>query len=166
MQLMFKKATVPDPRRMRYKPLEYRFWIQVQKGPGCWEWTGHLSKGYGRLRDGKGGCIGAHRVSWELEFGPIPPGLFVCHACDNPKCVRLEHLFLGTPAENSADRDAKGRNRRGETAGRALLSCADVLAIRAAYAERSMTMDAMAEKYGVSNGTIQAVVYRRNWKCV
>jgi hypothetical protein len=93
--------------------VEERFWAKVCKWPGgCWEWKGQIGHGgYGRLfaggrsRESKP----AHRVSWELHYGPIPPDLFVCHHCDNPKCVRPSHLFIGTAADNVHDSMAKGR---------------------------------------------------------
>lgn len=89
-----------------------RFWERVLKTQSCWVWTGgKRRKGYGCL-EWEGKKRGAHRVSWELHFGPVPDGLHVLHRCDNPPCIRPEHLFLGTNLENHADRVAKLRMRQ------------------------------------------------------
>ncbi len=107
----------------RPRPVAERFWPKVRRGEGCWEWTGARSaKGYGRLTAGRrgDGYLRTHRLSFELAYGPVPDGLFVLHRCDNPPCVRPDHLFLGTKSDNMRDAVSKGRlNTRSARAARA-----------------------------------------------
>jgi HNH endonuclease len=80
---------------------------------GCLEWMkGHDKFGYGFIHH-NGGYMRTHRFIWELINGPIPEGMCVCHTCDNPPCCNIEHLFLGTNADNTADKMAKGRHSNG-----------------------------------------------------
>ena len=97
-------------RERELAKLKNRFWKKVKKTGTCWVWLGAKNQnGRGLFRVGQQ-TSGAPRIAWELEFGPIPEGLFVLHTvCDNPSCCRPEHLRIGTHSENMSERDLKGR---------------------------------------------------------
>lgn len=99
-------------RKRTFQEFVDGFWSLVEKGDGCWLWQGRvLSNGYGQTDFLGSRQQGAHRVAWQLANGPIPEGLFVLHKCDVRRCVRHDHLFLGTHQANMDDRQAKGRTR-------------------------------------------------------
>lgn len=96
--------------RMRSEPAEKRFWKYVEKTSACWLWTGaKIPNGYGHITVNRR-SLKAHRLSWELHYGLVPTGMFVCHRCDVKACVRPEHLFIGTNRDNQLDAVAKGRH--------------------------------------------------------
>jgi hypothetical protein len=146
-----------------------RLWSRVQKcdGGGCWDWQGpKQNKGYGILRHNNRDQL-AHRVAYELTYGPIPAGMEVMHQCDRPSCCRPDHLQLGTHAENMAQMAARGRAntpppRRGETNNKARLTDAAVLDIRARYQKGNGPK--LAAEYGVTNALICMIVKRQIWK--
>lgn len=149
------------------KTLEQRFWERVEKrGPDdCWPWTGtYDGKRYGviKVQRPKKRMRHAHRVSYELAHGPIGPGLFVCHRCDNPPCVNPSHLFVGTSAENTRDRDQKGRTHHpeGERHPMVKLTEAIVREIRASTALQCH----LAVRYGVSKNTICSIRNHKTWR--
>lgn len=127
---------------------------------GCLEWTGNLNRsGYGRISIGNKSFL-AHRLSYETFIGPIEVGALVCHACDNPRCVEPSHLFLGSDADNSADKVAKGRQRLGDNSPAATLLSWQVLAIRAD--ERPQAE--IAKEYGVTQGQISFIKRYEEWR--
>lgn len=131
---------------------------------GCWLFAGKSNaKGYGRFSF-EGKTILAHRASYEMLNGAIPDGMHVLHKCDIPSCVNPNHLFLGTNADNVADRVRKGRTITGvgERNRHAKLSADDVLKIRASTARNRW----LASRYGVDENTICAIKKLKIWKSV
>lgn len=148
----------------RKTPLVVRFFAKVKVGSEtcCWNWTASKNhKGYGMIRTDEG-FRSAHRVSYEIHRGPIPEGMFVCHHCDNPGCVNPDHLFIGTPADNTADMDAKGRRSRrpGEANSNSKLNETDIIAIRTA---KGITQQKLAEQYGVGSQQISNIRRGISW---
>lgn len=157
--------------------LEERLWRRVDKTPGqgpngdCWEWRGYVHPtGYGQLaRDADGRNINTNRAAWSVTNGDIPEGLWVLHTCDNRLCCNPDHLWLGTPKDNTQDMIAKGRRRkatqvvRGEDVDNAKLTEEIVRQMRA---EPPMTFKELGLKYGVSPGTANKVILRQTWKHV
>ena len=139
----------------------------VDEETGCWNWQGarRENDGYGqRWKDGK--LQHVHRLAWEEKNGPIPDGLCALHHCDNPQCANPDHIFLGTRADNNADKERKGRARhaRGERCGAAKLTEADVRTIRATHDRGGVTCAALAKEYKVSAVLISMVVRRVAWR--
>lgn len=156
-----------------------RFWIKVNKASDCWEWTGaRLPAGYGVFWvNGKN--EGAHRVSWQLHKGPIPDGLWVLHKCDNPRCVRPDHLFLGTPKDNTQDCQRKGRGGdsgigdwvlqnvhlipHGEEHSQAKLSAEAVSIIRAEL-RSGKSQRSLARHFKVNQSTVRDIAINKTWR--
>lgn len=92
-------------------PIELRLWDRgILRDTGCIEWSAAFRNGYGVIWH-NGRHKGAHRASFEVVYGKIPSGLFVCHSCDNKKCINPEHLYLGTNQDNQLDAVARGLHR-------------------------------------------------------
>lgn len=139
-----------------------KFEQQIAKSDGCWIWTGLTDKdGYGLFPYDRV-QYRANRVALELDGRPVPDGLYACHHCDNPSCVRPSHLYAGTPLENSRDAMARARSPRGERQHMAKLTEAAVRQIRAS-SETELTL---AAKFGVSKGAIYMVRAGKTWRHV
>lgn len=183
--------------RRKPKSPETRFWEHVTIGESCWEWTGFLSRGgYGQFRTGSTGSksVRAHRAAYIFQVGPIPAGLWVLHRCDNAKCVRGSHLYLGDHAQNMLDmvtrkraaagnrngsrlypeRRPRGANHpkrlhpeltpRGDAAHASRLTSEQVLVIRKRFADGGITKAQLGRDYGVTAEAIGHVILRRSWQ--
>lgn len=153
-----------------------KFWrhanANANASNGCWLWSGSLSLGYGVITVGhRSKKLKAHRVSWQLHFGDIPSGMFVCHRCDVPACVNPLHLFLGTNRDNLEDMTRKGRRvspersaRRGTENGRAILCEDDVQAIRHLCSSKTLFQKSIAVIFQVSEVTIEHISRKVKWR--
>lgn len=143
-----------------------RFWSKVELGDGCWKWTGYVNEdGYGNIAIGRSSAK-VHRFSWSLANGPIPAGMYVLHRCDNPPCVRPDHLFLGTQAENMADMRAKGRGHkcRSENGANAKLDRNHAHAILFLRRNTDFTLKQIAAQFGVGISTVHMIETGSRWK--
>ena len=156
--------------------LAERFWPKVDRSGGpdaCWPWTANrLPTGYGQIAARRADGTwrrgyGAHRVSYELNVGPIPDGHSVCHTCDNPPCVNPAHLFTAPPAVNTADMDSKGRrgdhHPSGALNGRAVLTEEAAQEIRHLHAA-GVGYRRLATSFGVGKSTISRVIRGESWR--
>lgn len=139
---------------------ECRFWekVYIPEGDGCWEWTGAVKEtGYGVLKiPGENRLIRAHVFSFELHYGPKQEDLWVLHRCDNRKCVRPDHLFLGTHEDNMADMAKKGRNRTDKVF--LLKEARERLVCR--YNQGGLSHSDLAAEFGISLSTVRRMLRR------
>jgi len=145
--------------------LTVRLWVKVtvRGADECWPWTGSLNEqGYGKIKTAKRATALAHRLVYEQRRGPIPMGLCVLHSCDNPPCCNPKHLFLGTRADNNADRSRKGRSIVGADHHATKLTADEARDIR----QSESTGRDLANQFGVSPQTVCDIRKRRHWRHV
>jgi hypothetical protein len=155
-----------------------RFWSKVVKTSECWNWiASKRNKGYGAFvwcSDGEVVQGRAHRFSWEIHNGKVPDGMCVLHRCDNPACVRPDHLFIGTIADNNRDMRTKGRRvppgthgpcnwARGERHRAARLSEGDVHRIRRERAS-GLSYSQIAARNGIYPAHACKICTGRLWR--
>jgi hypothetical protein len=136
---------------------------------GCIPWLGRLDKDeYGAITI-RGVRWVASRLCWRLFRGPIPAGKYICHKCDTPRCVNIDHLFVGSPTDNSRDMVSKQRNRfvprHGTEHGSAKLTEAQVIEIRRLYSE-SVTPTELAKRFNISRTNARRVATGELWRHV
>ncbi len=162
------------PKRKWYTghpiPIEERFWSKVDKSNECWIWMGSLAstrrghKGYGNFTIAKGKSALAHRFAYELTYGPIPKGMYICHRCNDSHCVNPEHLYVGTPQDNVNDREVAGHSAKGARVAGSKLIESQVREIREKYNRGGVTFSELADEYGVRSSSIYQVIKRLSWK--
>lgn len=148
-----------------------RFWSKVRFSSGCWEWTGTKSSyGHGRFKI-HGKLYSPHRISAEFFGVEIPDGYFVCHHCDNPSCVRPQHLFVGTRSDNMKDSRRKGRSRSemylpiciGSANSRSKMNSSQVREIIDMYSTGNFTMKEIGVLYGLTKQGVWCIVRKKVW---
>jgi hypothetical protein len=154
-----------------------KFWSRVTRSDGCWLWTAaKTSDHYGQMQF-NGKVQYAHRISFALTYGEIKHGLFVCHRCDNPTCVRPDHLFLGTHSDNMVDMHIKARAPKvvfwnkpdkvfslpNTPSARSKLTSLQVEEIRARYRTGMITQKELGKEYGVGQAQISRIIRGEEW---
>lgn len=153
-------------------PISERLWAKVHVGnpDECWTWTGSVgSHGYGQVSNPvtKRPSL-VHRLVYEMRYGEIARGMFVCHRCDNRKCVNPHHLFVGSALDNVRDCVSKGRwpvraGLRGSSNPSAKLTEELVIAMRQAVSHSGATRTALAKRFGISRSTLHDAIVGRTW---
>ncbi len=144
---LFEKHTIPEPNS------------------GCLLWIGGFGEndyGVAHIAGTHGLSTAAHRIAWTLYRGEIPKGMCVLHRCDNPPCVNVNHLFLGTQSDNMKDAGRKGRMKKGSAHHNAKISDADVVAIRSST---GLQRD-IAKKFGISRTNVSIIRSGKGWRHV
>ena len=155
-------------RKQGWKPHNYKEVAWSVEDNGCWICTSHrpnILSGYHEMnRNGK--MIRVHRHMYEKYKGEIPNGLLICHKCDNPSCINPDHLFVGTPKENSEDMVMKGRSNpprlTGEMIGTSKLKISQIIDIR----KDNRLQREIAKDYGIAQCHVSRIKLHQTWVSV
>ena len=147
---------------------QQKFWDKVLipfESSECWMWQAYRDKhGYGRFRKPGKNQVPAHRIAYQIAYGPVDQATLICHTCDTPPCVNPRHLFAGTPQDNMNDKIKKGRSNtpRGEQKT-CKLSEAAVRELRKRYIPGVLSMNKLATEFGVDAETVRDVIRGKTW---
>jgi hypothetical protein len=161
-QYSFWATANEEEKISRYKEMFDR---KVIKRDGCWGWRNPAgSSGYGYLGP-NGYVVNAHRLSWIIHNGPIPENLWVLHKCNNPICSNPDHLYLGTPKDNTRDMILAGRsNRNMQSSKNAKLTLEQAKEIKILLATTDLSQYEIAKKFNVGRGTVQDIKRNKMWR--
>lgn len=152
-----------DPVNHERIPIAVKFWKHVNKTASCWIWSGSRSdQRYGRESRQVGTRL-AHRISWEIHYGPPPKDMDVCHHCDNPLCVRPSHLFIGKALDNMQDAASKNRVKFGVSHHAAKLNNDLVSQIRNLL-KNGRSQSSIAREFKVTRSIISRIKNNTGWR--
>lgn len=141
------------------------FASKILVSSGCWEWTGTKIAGYGTVSVRPNPIRATHLAHSIFKGGSINAGFQACHTCDNPGCVNPEHLFEGTPKQNSQDCHNKSRHAHGLGHGMSKITEEDVLRMRDMRAT-DMEYREIAKRVGISSSTAWRAIRGKAWSHV
>lgn len=163
----WRRTGSPFTPSRRDMTVEERFWSKVSKTDGCWIWQGTRGRsGHGALKVA-GKMVGAHRLSWEFANGPIPPGAYICHRCDNPPCVCPNHLYAGDSTTNMRDRVERGDRgawASGSDHVNAVLTEDQVSDLRRLHQTGQWSQRQLAAHFGIAQVSVGRIVRREYWR--